>query len=130
MGMTGITDLILMVALFAGLLAALHALWIAQRLTTWPDEIAHVVVGERLWRTRLSPFSAAFSGQRMPGPQYLYGATQLCGRSLLLARVVACVIAGLATGLGVALTGHLSGLGPAIVAGVPPSDGRAAAGGK
>src|SRR3990167_7897122 len=116
MGMTGITDLILVVALLAGLVAALHALWIAQRLTTWPDEIAHVVVGERLWRTRLSPFSAAFSGQRMPGPQYLFGATQLCGRSLLLARVVACVIAGLATGLGVALTGHLSGLGPAIVA--------------
>lgn len=105
-----------LLALSAGAAGTLHCLAITQRLTTWPDEIAHVVVGERLWRDRCSPFGPAFSGQRMPLPQYLYGLTQLWTRSLLLARTAASLFAGAAIGACVLLTAQLGGLTAGVVA--------------
>jgi 4-amino-4-deoxy-L-arabinose transferase-like glycosyltransferase len=62
-------------------------------LVPWEDESGYVVVGALAARGEISLYQDEMLGERLPGPFYLLGATQLlAGRSLLAARLFSLIL--------------------------------------
>ncbi len=106
-------------ALLAFVIYLVVALYLSRVLYTWDDESAYVALGRLATTGALSLYQDEMTGQRMPLPFYVEGASQIIfGRNLWAARLFSLVIGigalvltiAVARRLGGDLAGALAGL--------------------
>lgn len=95
------------------------ALYLSRALVTWDDESAYVALGRLAVTGSISLFQDDMTGQRMPLPFYLNGASQVVfGRNLWAARLTSILVGIIPLGLTIAMARRLSGDLAGLLAGL------------
>jgi 4-amino-4-deoxy-L-arabinose transferase-like glycosyltransferase len=106
-------------ALLAAIVYLVLALYLSRYLLTWDDEGAYLAIGYLATTGEVSLYEDNLTGQRMPLPFYVLGASQVVfGRNLWAARLLSAALGLAVLALTIAVAGRLAGPAAGAVAGL------------